>query len=327
MDVRFPGLGLEFTIQSTAFTLFGRPVQWYGVLIATGFLLAAVYAYRRARRDYAINVDRLTDVVLMATVAAIIGARLYYVLFDTTGQFLKDPISVLYIWEGGLAFYGALIGALVVGIPACKWRKINLWGSLDLAAIGFLIGQSIGRWGNFFNQEAFGNNTILPWGMISKNTTNYLASHQESLMAAGVTVNPEIPVHPCFLYESLWLALGFVLLHFFSKKRKYDGQVFFLYLIWNGLGRIWIEALRTDSLYLLGMKVSQLVALAWIAAGVLMLVLWRNRRNPEPETVPVAAGSSEEEKNTDTVTDEAATSATLEEEKATDETARLNESE
>ena len=311
MNVRFPGLGLEFTIHSTAFTLFGRPVQWYGVLIALGFLLAAIYAYRRAKKDYHIDTDRMIDVVLMAAVAAVIGARLYYVLFDTSGQFLENPISALYIWEGGLAFYGALIGALLVGIPACKWRKINLWGTLDLAALGFLIGQALGRWGNFFNQEAFGNNTLMPWGMISQNTTRYLEAHGESLMAAGVTVNPGMPVHPCFLYESLWLALGFVLLHFVSKKRKYDGQVFFLYLIWNGLGRIWIEALRTDSLYLLGMKVSQLMALAWILCGVVMLILWRNRRNPEPGTAteageekPDDSAEPEEKITAEAITDE-----------------------
>ena len=281
MKVNFPGLGLEFMLNKTVFTLPGGwPVQWYGLLIATGFLLAAVYAFNRAKKDYHINIDRMIDVVLMGAVAAIIGARLYYVLFDTTGQFVQNPISALYIWEGGLAFYGALIGALGAAILGCKWRKIKLWSMFDLLALGFLIGQAVGRWGNFFNQEAFGSNTTLPWGMISEDTTRYLQGVQESLAATGVTVDPTMPVHPCFLYESLWLLLGFLVLHFVSKKRKYDGQVFFLYIIWNCAGRIFIEALRTDSLMIFGViKVSQLVALLGILFGATMLFLWRKKRD------------------------------------------------
>lgn len=282
MEIRFPGLGLEFLIDKTAFTLpGGLSVQWYGLFIAIGFLLAAIYAFRRAKREYHINTDHMIDVVLIGAISAVIGSRLYYVIFDTSGQFARDPISALYIWEGGLGFYGALIGAIVAGVIACKWRKIRLWSMFDLAALGFLIGQAVGRWGNFFNQEAFGNNTTLPWGMISDATTSYLQSEQAHLASMGVTVNPAVPVHPCFLYESLWLLLGFLVLHFVSKKRQYDGQIFFLYVIWNGAGRIFIESLRTDSLMIFGViKVSQLVALIGILFGLTMLFLWRKKRNP-----------------------------------------------
>ncbi len=322
MKVSFPGLGIDLNVNHTAFTLPGGwPVQWYGLLIATGFLLAVVYAFRRAKKDYHINTDKMIDVVLVGTIAAIIGARLYFVLFDTTGQFAKNPISALYIWEGGLAFYGALIGAVAAGYFACKWRKINLWSMFDLAGLGFLIGQAVGRWGNFFNQEAFGSNTTLPWGMISPATTSYLQTQQATLAAAGVTVDPNLPVHPCFLYESLWLLIGFVVLHFASKKRQYDGQVFFLYIIWNCAGRILIESLRTDSLMIFGaVKVSQLVALLGILISLLILFLWRNKRN-----APVYAEGTDLSEQSEALREEAAEDIMEEEQAYLEELDEQNE--
>lgn len=261
--VQFPGLGFHFTINPNAFSIGGYSVKWYGVIIAVGFLLAFSYAMASCKK-FNIDQDKLIDVIIVGMIGGIIGARAYYVIFDTSDQYLRNPISALYIWEGGLAIYGGIIGGMLCGSLMAKFRKISIPAVLDIASLGFLIGQAIGRWGNFVNQEAFGVETKLPWGMVSENTY-------------AVTNNP---VHPCFLYESLWCILGFVLLHIFSRKlRRYDGQVFLLYLIWYGVGRFFIEGLRTDSLItpVLPLRVSQVVAAATVLTGILLLIVFRSR--------------------------------------------------
>ncbi len=271
--VQFPNLNINITINPKAFSIGTLNVQWYGVIIAVGFLLAFLYAMVSSKK-FRINEDKLLDAVIIGIIGGIIGARAYYVLFSTSDQYIKNPISALYIWEGGLGIYGGIIGGVLCGALIAKFHKINVATVLDLAALGFLIGQSIGRWGNFVNQEAFGVETNLPWGMVSENTAR---------IASG-------PVHPCFLYESLWCILGFVLLHIFSRKfRRYDGQIFILYLIWYGTGRFFIEGLRTDSLITpyLPIRVSQLVAVVTVLAGVILLVVFRNR------TTLVGCGSKE----------------------------------
>ncbi len=271
--VQFPNLNINITINPKAFSIGTLNVQWYGVIIAVGFLLAFFYAMVSSKK-FRINEDKLLDAVIIGIIGGIIGARAYYVLFSTSDQYIKNPISALYIWEGGLGIYGGIIGGVLCGALIAKFHKINVATVLDLAALGFLIGQAIGRWGNFVNQEAFGVETNLPWGMVSENTAR---------IASG-------PVHPCFLYESLWCILGFVLLHIFSRKlRRYDGQVFILYLIWYGIGRFFIEGLRTDSLITpyLPIRVSQLVAVVTVFTGVILLVVFRNR------TVLAGCGSKE----------------------------------
>ena len=176
---------------------------------------------------------------------AIVCARIYYVAMA--------PFAYQSIWEmidirkGGIAIYGAVLGAFIFGGLAAKWRKVPLLPLFDLVSLGFLIGQGIGRWGNFVNQEAFGTNTTLPWGMYSEGTEAYLRSVQVTL-PAGMTVDPTAPVHPTFLYESIWCLVGFLALAAFFKKRRFNGQIFLGYVIWYGLGRAWIEGLRTDSL-------------------------------------------------------------------------------
>lgn len=252
--VQFPELGIDFDINPIAFQFGSITVRWYGVLIATGFLLAFFYLMKACKR-YEINADKLTNVVTVGLITGIVGARLYYVTFYPGDQYILDPISILYINEGGLAIYGGIIGGLLGGITVAKLQKINIYSVFDLAALGFLIGQSLGRWGNFFNQEAFGAATNLPWRMVSENTHG-------------------IAVHPCFLYESIWCALGFVLLHIFSKKyQNYNGQVFLLYLVWYGSERFFVEGLRTDSLYLWGssIKISQVISVATIAIAISIL--------------------------------------------------------
>ena len=263
--VTFPGLGWSFDIDSTAFSIGWLEIKWYGLLIAFGFILAVVYAMLMCKK-MVIDRSKLLDTIIVGLVAGIIGARLYYVLFYPGDKFWKDPISILYIHQGGLGIYGGIIGAMVIGGLFAKFRKLNVWSVLDVGVLGFLIGQTIGRWGNFVNQEAFGGPTSLPWGMQSENT---------------LLVSPNSLVHPCFFYESLWCLIGFILLHFFTTKlRQYNGQTFLLYLVWYGTGRFFIEALRTDSLYVpyLPIKISQLVAVVTVLVGIILLIVFRNRR-------------------------------------------------
>lgn len=261
--VEFPGLGFSFQINSTAFKVVGHSFAWYGIIIAVGFLLAFLYVLKSSRRFH-VDEDKLIDAVIIGIIGGIVGARAYYVIFDASSQYIKNPISILYIWNGGLGIYGGIIGGLICGALVAKHHKLSIGSVLDLASLGFLIGQCIGRWGNFVNQEAFGTATNLPWRMVSENT--------ETISSTGV--------HPCFLYESIWCLLGFILLHIFSRKfRRYDGQVFLLYSLWYGVGRFWIEGLRTDSLITpyFPLRISQIVAAAAVIASVVLLIVFRGR--------------------------------------------------
>lgn len=262
-NVTFPHLGLEFNINPVAFSIGSFHVYWYGIIIAAGFLLALIYASFSCKKMN-IDINRLFDVVIVGLIAGVIFARLFYVVFYPGDKYWKNPLEIFQIHDGGLAIYGGIIGAVVFGSLMAKLRKLKVTAVLDIAALGFLIGQCVGRWGNFINQEAFGSATELPWGMHSENT------------AAVVDGN----VHPCFLYESLLCLLGFVLLHFFTRRfRRYDGQTFLLYIVWYGACRFFIEGLRTDSLIIpgTGLRVSQVVAAACVVAGIILLVLFRHR--------------------------------------------------
>lgn len=262
-NVTFPHLGLEFNINPVAFSIGSFHVYWYGIIIAAGFLLALIYASFSCKKMN-IDINRLFDVVIVGLIAGVIFARLFYVVFYPGDKYWKNPLEIFQIHDGGLAIYGGIIGAVVFGSLMAKLRKLKVTAVLDIAALGFLIGQCVGRWGNFINQEAFGSATELPWGMHSENT------------AAVVDGN----VHPCFLYESLLCLLGFVLLHFFTRRfRRYDGQTFLLYIVWYGACRFFIEGLRTDSLIIpgTGLRVSQVIAAACVVAGIILLVLFRHR--------------------------------------------------
>lgn len=265
-EVSFPKLGLNFNINPEVFPMLDNVhIRWYGVIIAVGMLLAVAYAYFSAER-FNVNKNKLIDCVLVGVVTGIIGARLYYVLFELD-RYIQDPISIFMINEGGLAIYGGIIGGLLGGCITAKILKQRIMPILDVAVLGFLIGQGIGRWGNFMNQEAYGSPTDLPWGM-----------------ASGATGN--IAVHPCFLYESLWCLFGFVLIHFLSKKfQKYAGQVFYFYLVWYGFERMIVEGLRTDSLYLpfdvfgMEIRVSQLISAGILIFGIIMLIVNRKKED------------------------------------------------
>lgn len=257
--ISFPGLGIEGLNPPQYFTLFGRNIYFYGVIIAVGFLLAFAYGYKRAPQ-FGILTDELTDAILVAVPTAIVCARIYYVVFNWE-RYAANPVSALYIWEGGLAIYGGVIGAVLGLLIVSRVKKLRVTPLLDITGLGLLIGQSVGRWGNFMNRECTG----------AQITDDFFLRMGFTSQASGVTSY----WHPAFLYESVWNLVGFVLIHFLSKKRKFDGQVFLLYLAWYGLGRVWIEGLRTDSLYLFGtgIRVSQLLAGVSFAAAA-GLLLW-----------------------------------------------------
>jgi phosphatidylglycerol:prolipoprotein diacylglycerol transferase len=257
--ISFPGLGLHFTINPVAFSLGNLSVKWYGIIIAAGLLLALMYGLRRSK-SFGVSSDDLADITIFGIVFGIIGARLYYVLFfidPTTGTnpYFADPKSIIYIWNGGLGIYGGVIAAFLTAFIICKKKKISVGAVFDIVALGFLIGQSIGRWGNFVNQEAFGSATNLPWRMVVNTAST--------------------PVHPCFLYESLWCILGFILLHIYSKHRKFNGEIFLMYISWYAFGRFFIEGLRSDSLMLGNIKISQLVAAIFFCASIAFLIYKR----------------------------------------------------
>lgn len=282
-SVAFPKLGLEFEFDPVAFSIGDIHVAWYGILIAAGILLAMVFAMTQCKK-FGIIADKLMNAALGGVIGGIIGARAYYVIF-TWDQYKDDLSSIFKTWEGGMAIYGGLIGGLAVGLLVAKISKIRIRPALDIASMGFLIGQSIGRWGNFINVEAFGSNTDLPWGMTSPSITAYLQEHAAELSSLGVNIDITAPVHPCFLYESLWCALGFLLLFLYRKHRKFDGEIFLMYSVWYGAGRFVIEGLRTDSLTIGTIRVSQLLAGLVVVAGV---ILWlvitsriRTRHDPE----------------------------------------------
>ncbi|HCC02775.1 MAG TPA: prolipoprotein diacylglyceryl transferase [Ruminococcaceae bacterium] len=258
--IRFPGLGISLQVNRIAFSIGSFHVYWYGILIAVGFILAVIYAMKSAPK-FGLNADKLMNCIIVGILCGIVGARAYFVIFYPGDMYFKDPSKIFRIHDGGLAIYGGVIGGLLGGCITAKINKQKVTSVLDIAALGFLIGQSIGRWGNFVNQEAFGIQTNLPWGMVSENTGN-------------------VPVHPCFFYESMWCLLGFVLLHFFSRKlRHYDGQVFLLYLLWYGVERFFVEGLRTDSLLLprIPLRVSQVLSGILVIVSVILLFAFRNR--------------------------------------------------
>ena len=253
-DISFPWLNFQWD-PSRTLDIGPVSIHMYGLVIALGMVLAVLYGCKRGK-EFGISADDITDGVLYIVPFAILCARLYYCVFSWD-TYKDNPISILYIWQGGLAIYGGVLGAIVGVAVFCHFKKIKLPALLDLVALGFLIGQSIGRWGNFFNREAFGaaTDSFFRMGLFN-----------------SVTGSWEY-YHPTFLYESLWNAVGFVGLHFLSKKRQYDGQIALGYAAWYGLGRTFIEGLRVDSLYWGPFRVSQVLAAASCLAAVTVLLI------------------------------------------------------
>lgn len=251
--VSFPGLGIgSFTVNPDAFSIGCISVRWYAILICIGLLVAFIYCERKAEH-FGLKNDDFLDLVLIGVPSGLIGARVGYILMDLDSfDSLMDMVS---IWNGGLSIYGGVIAALITVVIVCLVKKINFLQAFDLAAIGIVIGQIIGRWGNFFNIEVYGIQTNLPWRM-------------------GIGTDAIVEyVHPLFLYESLWNLIGFVLILAFLDQRKFKGEVFLAYTAWYGLGRTWMEALRNSEFQLtvFGLKINQLIA---VIALVTATVLW-----------------------------------------------------
>lgn len=278
--LRFPGLGWEIPISRVAVSIGSLEIYWYGVIIAVGFGLG-LWVYLSHNRSCGIHPDEGLDIILWSMLGAIVGARAYYVAFQW--DHYKDNLKEIFnLRGGGLAIYGGIIGALIVAFIVCRSKKLPMLPVADAAFPGVMLGQAIGRWGNFFNMEAFGTNTTLPWGMTSDTISNYLSRHQAALLAQGVVVDPAMPVHPTFLYESLWNLIGVaVLLLWLFPRRSYDGQITLGYTAWYGLGRFFVEGLRTDSLMWGSVRVSQaLGGVLFIVAAGLMLAIFLWSRKP-----------------------------------------------
>ena len=258
-NISFPKLGINFNINQVAIDIpiFGG-IRWYGILIGIGIILAAIYCSRLAKKEGE-SEDIVIDLLLWALPVSIIMARTYYVVFSWDSY--KDNLSEIFkIWEGGIAIYGGIIGAVVTAAIFSKVKKVNTLKLFDICCLGLLIGQAIGRWGNFVNAEAFGYECSYFWGM---------------------SINGGAPVHPTFLYESLWNTAGFFILALLNKKRPFYGFTFFSYIMWYGFGRFIIEGLRTDSLYAGTVRISQLVAFLCIIAGILGYWFCLNKKKSE----------------------------------------------
>jgi len=268
--VTFPGLGLNLVMNRVAFSIFGKDIYWYGIIIALGFGVAVLYAFFKCE-DFGVNSDQVIDYLIFGTVCGIVGSRLYYVIFNFD-NFKDDLLSIFYIWEGGLAIYGAVIGAFASGILTSKVKKLNPWKMFDLASIGFLFGQIFGRWGNFVNAEAYGK--------------TFSSQNIDELPFWAMGIGGRY-VHPIFLYESLWNLLGLILVFTVVKRhRRFGGQITVFYFGWYGLGRFFTEGIRGgDELYLFGtdLRVSQvLAALMFLAAAAIFLFKFLNPKKKGP---------------------------------------------
>lgn len=285
VNISFPGIGIDsFELDPVAFTipLFGGlEVRWYGLIITLGIILAFTYCAFRSKQE-GIKFDDLLDFAIFTVIFGVIGARTFYVLTSIKDGKYTSFYDIIAIWEGGLAIYGGVIGAAAAVVVFCKIKKMPCGPLLDVGGLGLLIGQMIGRWGNFMNREAHGavTDSFLKMGLADA--------------AGNVTY-----YHPTFLYESLWNLVGFIALHFYTKRRKFDGEVFALYVAWYGLGRAWIEGMRTDSLYLFGtgIRVSQLLAVVSFAGAAALIAYVWIKRNPQPEQLYVNRQTVSEEIN------------------------------
>lgn len=258
-NISFEKLGLSFNISPVAFSIGTKPIYWYAIIILTGFLLAILFVVRDCRK-YEVKPENVWDIATYGLVFGIIGARIYYVLFalDEFDSFAE----VFQIWNGGLAIYGGIIAAFITTAIYCKICKLNTLNVFDVCCPGLFIGQAIGRWGNFVNAEVYGKTTSLPWGM---------------------SINGTSPVHPLFLYESLWNILGLVLLVILRKHKKADGQIVCFYVGWYSLGRLFLEGMRNSDFILYAIPnvlgISQLVALIGIIASVTGTIILAKRKN------------------------------------------------
>ncbi len=250
--IGFPGLGLTLNVNRVAFTVLGKEIYWYAICILTGFILAVLFCTKTAQKR-GVNPDHIFDIAMWGLVFGLVGARIYYCIFDweSVGSFA----GIFKVWEGGLAIYGGIIGAVITTYVYCRIKKINALQTFDVACPGLFIGQIVGRWGNFFNAEVYGRET-------------------DSLLR--MTINGGEGVHPLFLYEGLWNLTGLVLLLIFRDKKRTHGQVFFFYILWYGLGRLFLEGMRQSEYILFalpGIGISQIVSAAAIVVGLAGIII------------------------------------------------------
>lgn len=253
--IAFPGLKIGAFKIAEYFSIFGFKIHWYGVIIAIGVLLGYLLACADAKKR-GLEADTMTDILIFGLPSAVVCARIYYVIFEF-GEYKDDLLSVFKIWEGGIAIYGAVIGACLSTYIYCRKKNVNIKKAFDSGAFGLITGQAIGRWGNFVNAEAYGGVTSLPWRM--------------ELVDLGISV------HPTFLYESLWNLCVLSVMLLLRKKQKFDGENFLLYITLYGFGRFWIEGLRSDSLYIGNIRVSQMIAAFCVLFGATSIYILRKK--------------------------------------------------
>ena len=265
--ISFPGLGIApFELNRVALSLGNIKIYWYGIIICIGIVLGFAVAYLRMKK-IGVTGDDLADIALISVPSAIVGARLYYVLAELDSY--DSLYEMIAVWNGGLAIYGGVIGGVIAFTLVSRHKKKPLFKMYDCAAPGLILGQIIGRWGNFFNAEAYGIAESYDFFGARWDISSFSQKNPLRMTIDGLTV------HPTFLYESLWNLAGFVLMNVFFKKKAFDGEVLLWYLTWYGLGRCFIEGLRGDSLYVGNIRVSQLLAFVCFAAGLVAIIVLR----------------------------------------------------
>lgn len=277
-QIAFPGLGIDmFEVSPVAIRLFGLEIRWYGLIIVLGIILAFSYAVYRSKRE-GFTTDDMLDLFIYTVLFGVVGARLYYVL--TSLDRYESFWQVFEVWNGGLGIYGGIIGGAIAILIVCKVKKKNFIKAFDMIAPGVMIGQLIGRWGNFFNGEAYGDVTQFEFfGKVfdTPNASELPWIMQVNSYASGYTT---VTAHPTFLYESIWNLIGFIIINSLYKRKKFDGQIFLMYFAWYGFGRMFIEGLRADSLYIGGIKISQLIGLlcALICSAAIIFMLIKKKK-------------------------------------------------
>ena len=289
-NISFPKMHLSFNINPVAFTIGVRSIYWYALILLSGFILGAVFVISSCEKR-GLKKDSVWDIALWGLIAGIIGARIYYVLF-ALDEFRGHWLDVFKIWNGGMAIYGAVIAALISTSIYCKVKKISILNTFDICCGGLFIGQAVGRWGNFVNAEVWGMTTSLPWGM---------------------SINGAAPVHPLFIYESLWNVLGLILLIAFRDNKRADGQVFCFYLFWYSFARLFLEGMRNPQyiLYLIPGKfgISQAVAILFMLIAIVLFILVTKHAKLTPLMTAKAADAVKSSESTGTADSETAVSA------------------
>ena len=280
-QIAFPNIGIDsFSIAPVAIRLFGLEIRWYGIIIVLGIILAFAYAVYRSKVE-GFTSDDMMDLFIYTVFSGIVGARLYYVLtsLDKYDSFL-DAIA---IWNGGIGIYGAIIGGALAIFIVCRVKKKSFMRAFDMIAPGVMIGQIVGRWGNFCNGEAYGD--ISRFEFLGKTFSTPMAKDLPFVMEVNSYASgyQTVLAHPTFLYESLWNLVGFIIINAFYKNKKFDGQIFYMYILWYGFGRMFIEGFRADSLYIGPIKISQLVGLACTVVGGALLVYNLVKKKKENE--------------------------------------------